>query len=77
MGEYARVQQERRERAAVGVLMLEDAAADLADAATALAERAARVSDHPWEEIDDNLFSTLDAAISGWRAAKAFLPEGI
>lgn len=77
MGEYARCQQERKDRAVVGVLTLEDAAVDLADAAAALAERAALVSDHPWEEIDDNLFSTLDAAISGWRAAKAFRPEGV
>ena len=76
MGEYARCQQEKKERAAVGVLMLEDAAADLSDAAAALAERAALVSDHPWEEIEDNLFSTLEAAISGWKAAKAFRPEG-
>ena len=77
MGEYARCQQERRDRAAVGVLTLEDAAADLSDAATALAERAAFVSDHPWEEIDGHLFAALETAVANWKAAKAFRPEGV
>jgi len=63
---------EAAERAAVGILSKQDAAAKLAEAATKLAEAAGLLAEEIWRDSPQAQMAAMEAAIAAFRQAEGW-----